>query len=151
MGSGGVRLWGFARPQGQARDAKHSSYPRGRVARATATSARAGAEIALRVHLRTWSAIHNRRLRPHGRARRRRGEAWFQGAPAHAQACLWLRAGEQGARYARPASVPRTPEHPAHGALHRVVADAVQGFLAELTIVEPHHSCRPAFRNPSTR
>jgi type 1 fimbriae regulatory protein FimB/type 1 fimbriae regulatory protein FimE len=29
-----------------------------------------------------------------------------------------------------PASLPRTPQHPAHGALHRTVADAVQGFLA---------------------
>jgi hypothetical protein len=33
---------------------------------------------------------------------------------------------------ARPASLPGTPQHPTHGALHRAIADAVQGFLARL-------------------
>ena len=60
-------------------------------------------------------------------------QASVQGAPAHAAARLRLRAGEQGARHARAASLSRAPEHPAHGALHRVVADAVQGFLARVT------------------
>ena len=53
-----------------------------------------------------------------------------QGAPAHAAARLRLRSGQQGARHAGAASLPRPPQHPAHGALHRTVADAVQGFLA---------------------
>ena len=61
-----------------------------------------------------------------------RGQARVQGAPAHAAARLRLRAGQQGARYARAASLPRPSQHPAHGALHRAVADAVQGFLARL-------------------
>ena len=47
-----------------------------------------------------------------------RGQAWLQGAPAHAAARLRLRAGQQGARYARPAGVPRPPQHSAHCALH---------------------------------
>ena len=47
-----------------------------------------------------------------------RGEAWVQGAPAHAQARLWLHAGEQGSRHPRSAGLPRPPQHPAHSALH---------------------------------
>ena len=48
----------------------------------------------------------------------RRGEAGLQGAPAHAQARLRLRAGQQGARYAGAASLSRPPQHSAHGAVH---------------------------------
>ena len=59
-----------------------------------------------------------------------RGEARVQGPPAHAPARLRLRAGQQGARHSRSAGLPRPQEYPAHGALHGVVADAVQGFLA---------------------
>src|SRR5262245_24293206 len=39
--------------------------------------------------------LQHRRVRPHGRAGRGRGEARLQGAPAHAQACLRLCACEQ--------------------------------------------------------
>jgi integrase len=49
------------------------------------------------------------------------GQAWLPGAPAHAAGRLWLCAGQQGPRYARPASLPRAQEHSAHGALHRAV------------------------------
>ena len=61
-----------------------------------------------------------------------RGQAWLQGASAHAAARLRLRAGQQGPRHPRAAGLPRAQEHSAHGALHRAVADAVQGFLARL-------------------
>jgi integrase len=54
----------------------------------------------------------------------------LQGTPAHVAACLRLRARQQGPRYARPASLPWPQEHPAHCAIHRVVATEVQGFLA---------------------
>jgi integrase len=46
---------------------------------------------------------------------------------------LRLRAGEQRARYAGSAGVPRPSQHSAHGSIYRVVADAVQEFLACLT------------------
>ena len=49
------------------------------------------------------------RLRSHGRARRRRGQAWLQGSPAHAAPRLRLRAGQQGPRHARAAGLPRPP------------------------------------------
>ena len=48
----------------------------------------------------------------------RRSKARVQGASPHAQARLWLRAGEQRARYARPASLSRPPQHSAHGEIH---------------------------------
>ena len=121
-----------ARPQGQAGHAEHPSDPRGRAAGAAAAPARAGAQVALRVHLGARRALQHRWVRPHGRAGGQRGQARLQGAPAHAEARLRLRAGQQGARHARAASLPRPPQHSAHGALHRAVADAVQGFLARL-------------------
>ena len=71
LGSGGVRDGHPARPQGQAGHAKHPSDPRGRTAGAAAASARAGAQVALRVHLGAGGAVQHRWLRPHGRAGRR--------------------------------------------------------------------------------
>ena len=65
----------------------------------------------------------------------REAKLGVQGAPAHAQARVRLRSGKQGARHARPASLSRPQEHSAHGALHRAIADAVQGFLARLTTI----------------
>ena len=54
----------------------------------------------------------------------------LQGPPPHAAPCLRLRAGQQGPRHAGAPSLPRAQEHPAHRALHRTGADAVQGLLA---------------------
>ena len=58
-------------------------------------------------------------------AARHCGQARPQGAPAHAAARLWLRLGQQGARHTRAAGLPRPQEHPAHGALHGIVAQSV--------------------------
>ena len=55
--------------------------------------------------------------------------ARLEGSPAHAAPRLWLCAGQQGPRYASVAGLPRPPQHPAHGAIHRVVAGQVQGLL----------------------
>ena len=71
----------------------------------------------------------------------------LQGAPAHASARLRLRAREQGARHAGAASLSWPPQHPAHGALHRTVADAVQGFLAGVSCEAD--SCSTTTRCPS--
>ena len=49
---------------------------------------------------------------------------------AHAAARLWLRLGQQRPRYQGAASLPRPSQHPAHGAIYRVVAGQVQGLLA---------------------
>jgi type 1 fimbriae regulatory protein FimB/type 1 fimbriae regulatory protein FimE len=49
----------------------------------------------------------------------------YKSPSSHAQARLRLRLGEQRARQAGAASVPRPPQHPAYGALHRIVADTV--------------------------
>ena len=108
----------LARPPGQAGHAQHPPDPRGRIAGAAAAQARAGAQVAVRVHVGARRALHHRRLCPHGRAGRGRGQAGLQGPPAHAAARLRLRAGEQGTRYAGPASLPRPPQHPAYRALH---------------------------------
>ena len=89
-------------------------------------------EVTLRVHVGARRTLQHRRVRPHGRAGRGRGQACLQGAPAHAQARLRLRAGQQGARHAGAAGVPRPPQHSAHGAVHRAIANAVQGLLARM-------------------
>jgi hypothetical protein len=66
-----------------------------------------------------------------------------QGPPAHAASCLRVRTGQQGPRYASLASLSRPPEHPAHGVLYGAIADAVQGFLEELS--DPsRHSVEPS-------
>jgi integrase len=54
----------------------------------------------------------------------------LSGTRAHAPSCLWLRAGERRSRYPLVAGLPRAQKYPAHGAIHRAIADAVQGFLA---------------------
>ena len=59
-------------------------------------------------------------------------EAFLQGPPAHAAACLRLRPGQQRARHEGTAGLPRAPQHSTHGAVHRVVSDAVQRFLAQM-------------------
>ncbi len=97
---------------------------------ASAPSARAGAKVAVCVHFRAVSALQHRCLRPYGRAGRARGPSRLQSASAHAQARLWLRAGQRRARHARPASLPRAQEHSAYRSVHRAIARAVQGFLA---------------------
>jgi hypothetical protein len=67
--------------------------------------------------------------------RRRRGQAWVQGSPAHAKARLRLRVGQQGPRHQGAAGLPGSQKHPAHGALHRIVVDPVQELLAGVTTV----------------
>ena len=54
----------------------------------------------------------------------------FKAAPPHAAARLWLRAGQQGARYPSPAGLSGAQEHPAHGSLYRAEPRSVQGLLA---------------------
>jgi integrase len=61
-----------------------------------------------------------------------RGASWLQGTSPHAATCLWLRLGEQGARHAGAASLPRSPQYPTYGALHGIVANTVSGFLARM-------------------
>jgi hypothetical protein len=62
----------------------------------------------------------------------RAGETAKLGFPASAYAAarLWLRAGKQGRGYARHSKLSRPQVDPAHGALYRIVAGEVQGFLA---------------------
>ena len=132
LGSGGLQNGDPARPQGQEGHSQHPSNPRRRTAGAAAAPARTGAPVALRVHLGAGSAVHDGGVCPHGRTCRLRSEARVQSPPAHAQARVRFCAGEQGARYASAASVPWTPQHSAHSAIHGVVADEVQGFLARV-------------------
>ena len=73
LGSGGVRHCHPACPQGQAGHPKHPPDPRGRTAGAAAASARAGTQVALRVHLGTRGPVSARLASPawsNGRAGR---------------------------------------------------------------------------------
>jgi hypothetical protein len=80
---------------------------------AAAATARTGAQVALRVHVGARGTVHGGRVRPHGRASRRRGQARLQGPSSYAAARLWLRIGEQRARHEGTAGLPRAPQHPA--------------------------------------
>jgi hypothetical protein len=62
-----------------------------------------------------------------GRARRRRSRDWFQGASAHASACLRLRIGKQGHRYANPAGLPAYLGHRSINSTTRYAALAPAG------------------------
>src|SRR5450759_320902 len=46
---------------------------------------------------------------------------------------LRLCLGQQGPRHPRPASLPWPPQHSAYRPIHRAIADAVQGFLAQVS------------------
>jgi hypothetical protein len=50
------------------------------------------------------------------------------------QTRLRLRACKQGARHEGAASVPRSQEYPAHGALYRAVADEIQELLEGVSL-----------------
>jgi hypothetical protein len=69
-------------------------------------------------------------LRTNDRASGQGRQAGIQGAPAHAQTRLRLCSREQGTRHAGASSLPWPSQYPAHGAIYRDVADAVQEFLA---------------------
>jgi hypothetical protein len=53
-----------------------------------------------------------------------------QGSSAYATTRLRLCSGQQGARYARPAGLSRSPKHPAYRPLYRAIAGSFQGLLA---------------------
>ena len=76
--------------------------------------------------------VHNGRLCANAGACGGVGSPRYQGAPSHAAARMWLRAGEPRTRYPRPASLPGASVHPAHGALHRAVVRSVQGLVERL-------------------
>jgi len=48
-------------------------------------------------------------------------------------ACVWLCAGQRGARHSRAASVSGPRKYPEQHALHYAGARSLQGFLARLT------------------
>src|SRR5262245_60573770 len=50
--------------------------------------------------------------------------------PPHASPCLWVQARQRWSRHARSAALPRPPEHPAYGPVHRNGAGPFQEFLA---------------------
>ena len=76
LGSGRLQDGHPARPQGQAGHPQHPPHPWRRVARPAAASARAGAQVAVRVHLGARRTLQHGRVRPHGRAGRRRRPSW---------------------------------------------------------------------------
>lgn len=127
------------------KSSEHSPGPRGLVPGAPAAPGRAGAKVPICVHVRARRAVHHgarRSPRPDsrmvGRARRRGLE--FNAHPRMLRLACELCPRQQGARHAGPAGVPRTPQHPAHGALHRVVRDAVQELLALIRTSRPRRN-----------
>ena len=86
-------------------------------------------EPVLRVRFRARLALHDGRFRSHDRARWRGRRAQLQRPSAHVTPRLRLQAGQRWRRHQSVASLPRPPQHPAHDALHRTRANAVQGLL----------------------
>jgi hypothetical protein len=60
---------------GSSRAPQHASDPRRRIARLTSAPARAGAQVAVRVHFRGRRAVHHRWLRQNDRASWKGGQA----------------------------------------------------------------------------
>jgi integrase len=60
------------------------------------------------------------------------GEISVSDSPTHVAACLWVQARQRWARHPRVTALPRSPEHTAHGALHRVITGALQELLGGL-------------------
>src|SRR5271165_7081505 len=73
----------------------------------TPATARAGAEVGLRIHVRAWGTVCQPRLSSPDRTLRRGCQTGDQGAPAHAAARLWLCPGQSGPRHAGPAVLSR--------------------------------------------
>ena len=110
-------------------------FERCRTTGAAPAQARPGAAVAVRVHVRARRALHDGGVAQDGVAAGRRGQAGLQGPPTHVPARLRFSACQPGHRHTHPASVPRPSQHPAHRALHRTVAHALQEPLARLTIM----------------
>ena len=125
LGADRVRQGRPARPESQTGHPQQPPDPRGRAARPAAVAARAGSEVNVRVHLRAERAVQHCRVRSNGGAGREESQAGLQGSPAHAQARMWLCAGQQGARHEGAAGIPWAQEHSAHGEIHGAIADAV--------------------------
>ena len=127
LGSDRLLLRHLARPPGQERHPEHPSDPWRRNARAPPATARAGAEVAVRVHVRTRIAVLDVRLcQARGTCRR----AAKLGFPAHPHMLRMPAASRWPTRGTirgpcRPIS---GTEHPAYGALHRAVADRFKDF-----------------------
>jgi hypothetical protein len=94
-----------------------------------ASAARTGAVLA-RLHDRAGRADDAQGLPCATRSDRGSGQDAISDTSAHAATRLRLCPGEHGPRHTRAAGVPRSQEHPAYGALHRVGTASVQGLLA---------------------
>src|SRR5262249_11908190 len=121
------------RLQGEERLAECPSDAGCRDTRAATPAARTGGILA-RLHDRAGRADDAQGLPCAIRSDRGSGQDAIPDTPAHAAPRLRLRPGERRPRYAGATGLARPQEHPAHGALHRVVAASVQGLLA-LTLV----------------
>src|SRR5215831_13590437 len=97
------------------------------------TQARARARFAHHLHLGAGSAVHLGRLPQNGHAVGRRRKVQIPRAPAHVAARLRVSIGQPGRRHPLPAGLSRAQKHPAHGALHRDVVDALQKLLEGLS------------------
>jgi hypothetical protein len=90
-------------------------------------------QVIPRLHLGTGIALHHCGLCSACRARWCGCQAGLQVASPHATPRLWIRVGQQRARYPGAAGLSGAQEHPAHGTIHRAVTGSVQGLLAGLT------------------
>jgi hypothetical protein len=92
-----------------------------------------GAAVGIRLRHRAWRTIHPGKLQSHDQKSRAEGQASVPGACTHASPFHGLQAGRRRARYPIDPGLSWPQGHPAYGALHRAVAETVQGFLAGLT------------------
>jgi hypothetical protein len=99
------------------------------------------AEAARVYGLHTFSSMSaarpsiTRRFQLAGQARRSEGQTAFPNPRAHAAPCGGLYPGQRWQGYPLDPSLFRPQGHQAYGAIHRIVADAVQKLLSRLTTV----------------
>jgi hypothetical protein len=82
---------------------------------------------------RSWRPLHVGSREPADQAHRRACQATLSGPRPHAPPRLRLRSCKRRSRYTGVSGLAAPPQHHAYGALHRAVADEVQGFLAQLS------------------
>src|SRR5262249_5573516 len=117
-----------ARSTTQERHTERAPAERRRGPRAAATSSRASARP-IRIRQRAWCTDDAQGVPLDDATTGRADRTALPNPSPHAPTRVRVRARQPGTRHSITTGVARAQEHPAHGALHRVVARQVQGLL----------------------
>ncbi len=114
----------------QARHAQHAPDPGRRDAGVAPASAKAGAQVAVRIHPRACRAVRHGRLCSACGAAGAAARLGFKAHPHMLRHACGFALANKGCDTRALQSLPWPQDHPAHSAIHRVIYPAVQGLLA---------------------